>query len=398
MARDVIMPALGMAQESGVLVRWLVPEGGTVVEGDPLMEVETDKAVVEVPATASGTLAAVAYGEGADVAVGTVLAVLLGPGEVAAMPPVGVADAPSVTGARPAPSPAVTRTTVLSPPGPSAPATTPVPTISAHGTVLASPKAKRLARERGVDLMSVRGSGPGGAVRAVDLPAAPLEPGRERDEARSFPLQISDDPVPVAWLRRTIDASGLLDFVSRVRESSRATGAEVTVADVLTRVVVTAVGHVLRSANEASATGSRADRLGDVDLSVHGVDGAGVFSALRPDRLGSIRAIAAARVAAPGGREVADDRAPAAAVVVSDRSADAFERSPVAMTTGVELRVTLGPIAEAVTVREGTPTVVRRATVQVDYRESALTETEATTLMTRVCGLLEDPFALAVHG
>ncbi|MGH7775731.1 MAG: lipoyl domain-containing protein, partial [Candidatus Dormibacterales bacterium] len=79
MATDVIMPALGMAQETGVLVAWLHREGEEVAQGDPLMEVETDKAVVEVEAPASGRLAAVTAGVGDEVPVGQVMAVILAP-------------------------------------------------------------------------------------------------------------------------------------------------------------------------------------------------------------------------------------------------------------------------------------------------------------------------------
>src|SRR5579872_1977670 len=80
-ATEVVMPALGMAQETGRLVRWLKSEGSTVTQGEPLMEVETDKATVEIEAPASGTLAAVTASEGEDIAVGQAIAVILAPGE-----------------------------------------------------------------------------------------------------------------------------------------------------------------------------------------------------------------------------------------------------------------------------------------------------------------------------
>ncbi|HYM66515.1 MAG TPA: biotin/lipoyl-containing protein, partial [Patescibacteria group bacterium] len=135
------MPALGMAQETGKLVRWLKAQGDQVVKGEPLMEVETDKAAVEVEAPASGTLAAVTAAEGEDVAVGQPIAWILGPGE-------SLADAersmrrPGVTHAAPAqPAPRVEPAEVSPMPGSGRPA--------------ASPKARRLAAERGVDLSTV---------------------------------------------------------------------------------------------------------------------------------------------------------------------------------------------------------------------------------------------------
>src|ERR1700737_4883480 len=80
-ATEVVMPALGMAQDTGKLVRWLKQEGDQVAKGEPLMEVETDKATVEVESPASGTLAGITAAEGADVAVGGAIAVILAPGE-----------------------------------------------------------------------------------------------------------------------------------------------------------------------------------------------------------------------------------------------------------------------------------------------------------------------------
>src|SRR3954467_14542164 len=123
MPADVIMPALGMAQETGKVVRWLRADGDTVAKGEPLLEVETDKVTVEIEAPADGTLASVSAPEGAEVPVGTVIALVLAAGEEATAPP-----------AKP----------------------------------LASPKARRLAAERGVDLAALAGSGPGGALVASD--------------------------------------------------------------------------------------------------------------------------------------------------------------------------------------------------------------------------------------
>src|SRR5918998_3242828 len=83
MATDVIMPALGMAQETGKIVRWLKAEGDTVVKGEPLMEVETDKVTVDVEAPADGVLGALTASEGEDVEVGKAVALILAPGETA---------------------------------------------------------------------------------------------------------------------------------------------------------------------------------------------------------------------------------------------------------------------------------------------------------------------------
>src|SRR5258706_11694456 len=87
MATEVIMPALGMAQEKGTLLNWLKAEGDPVKKGEPLMEVETDKATVEIEAPATGILSDVTAGPGDEVPVGRKIALILAPGEAAAKAP-----------------------------------------------------------------------------------------------------------------------------------------------------------------------------------------------------------------------------------------------------------------------------------------------------------------------
>jgi pyruvate dehydrogenase E2 component (dihydrolipoyllysine-residue acetyltransferase) len=145
---DVIMPMLGMAQETGKVLRWLKRDGETVRRGEPLLEVETDKVTVEIEAPADGTLAGVRVGEGVEVPVGEVIALVLAEGE-----PAPVADT----------EPRVVREVEALA---AAPVT--VPSRRRNGR-LASPKARRLAEERGVDLDSLTGSGPNGAIVAADI-------------------------------------------------------------------------------------------------------------------------------------------------------------------------------------------------------------------------------------
>ncbi|MGH2503906.1 MAG: biotin/lipoyl-containing protein, partial [Ktedonobacterales bacterium] len=86
MSTQVFMPALGMAQETGTLVRWLRATGDSVQEGDALAEIQTDKATVELEARVSGTLADIRAHEGEDIPVGQVIALILSPGEQSASP------------------------------------------------------------------------------------------------------------------------------------------------------------------------------------------------------------------------------------------------------------------------------------------------------------------------
>jgi pyruvate dehydrogenase E2 component (dihydrolipoamide acetyltransferase) len=158
MAFSVVMPALEMAQESGKLLAWRKKEGDRVIKGEPLLEIETDKAVVEVEAPADGVLAGIKAGEGAEIPVGQTIAWIVAPGE---MPPAG-------TGAA-APTARAGSTPQRVQPDTARPATP--ETISAPGSRI-SPKARRLAKELGVNITAVRGSGPDGEILASDVQAA----------------------------------------------------------------------------------------------------------------------------------------------------------------------------------------------------------------------------------
>src|SRR5690348_5712090 len=164
MATDVILPALGMAQDTGKIVEWLKAEGDTVTAGEPLVVIETDKAAVDLEAPATGILARVTAKVGDEVPVARVIAVILAPEEAAAGDG-AIAD-------RPAPAQTHTATPALAGAQPQQARSIPAGPIaaghggigSANGRRQASPKARRIAAERGVDLAVVRGSGPGGVV------------------------------------------------------------------------------------------------------------------------------------------------------------------------------------------------------------------------------------------
>jgi pyruvate dehydrogenase E2 component (dihydrolipoamide acetyltransferase) len=154
MAISVVMPALEMAQETGKLVSWKKKAGEQVKKGEMLLEVETDKAVVEIEAAGDGILGGVTAKEGDVVPVGQTIAWLLKPGEQA---PTNVAAAQ--TGRKMDSAPAAAAAAAA----PAAPEP-----VSAAGAKI-SPKARRLAREHGVDIATLRGSGPGGEILAEDI-------------------------------------------------------------------------------------------------------------------------------------------------------------------------------------------------------------------------------------
>jgi pyruvate dehydrogenase E2 component (dihydrolipoamide acetyltransferase) len=224
-ATEVIMPALGLAQETGKVLRWLKAEGESVAKGEPLLEVETDKVTVEVEAPADGVVAAI-RAEGEDVPVGEAVAYVLSPGE---SPPEA---APTAAPAAPEEARAASAVGAANPPA------------ARPRRRLASPKARRLARERGIDLDSVTGSGPHGSVLAADLAggggngAVALETGAMWQRMADR-VSRSWQTVPHFFLVREVDASRLAAWREVAR--GRAGGEGVTHTDLLLRVCAAAL-------------------------------------------------------------------------------------------------------------------------------------------------------------
>ncbi|PSJ36942.1 biotin/lipoyl-containing protein, partial [Allosphingosinicella deserti] len=201
---ELKMPALSPTMEEGTLAKWLVKEGDTVAAGDLLAEIETDKATMEFEAVDEGTIARILVAEGTDeVKVGTVIALIAAEGE-----DVSAASAPSAakepvakdageTGAgqpatpTPAPdvkgygaNPAEDQKIAAATPAAPAPAA-PAASASAGDRVKASPLARRLAEQKGIDLAALKGSGPGGRIVKADLEGA--RPGQATPAAAAAP-------------------------------------------------------------------------------------------------------------------------------------------------------------------------------------------------------------------
>lgn len=231
------MPALEMAQETGKLVSWLKREGEQVRKGEMLLEIETDKAVVEIEATGDGVLAGITANTGDVIPVGQTIAWLLQAGESVPARP----EAAVVTGRRTDAAPAAA--------GSAGQREAARPT----GAARMSPKARRLAQERGVDLASVRGSGPGGEILADDILAAATQTGTSAPAGaplnavgRLMAARTTESwtSVPHFFLRRDLDASAL----NAAREAllpavERSHGVRVTHTD----LIVAAVGRTLRT-------------------------------------------------------------------------------------------------------------------------------------------------------
>jgi pyruvate dehydrogenase E2 component (dihydrolipoamide acetyltransferase) len=254
------MPALGMAQDTGILVRWLKREGEPVAKGDLIMEIETDKATVEIEAPAAGILGGIRAREGDVVPVGETVAWILEPGEAVPeeTPEIQLSTAPD-SGTKkvvPAASPVARRIAeergvdlaLVKPEGGRIQKTDVLAYLERQwsgdgGARLApaSPKARRLARERGLHVASLTGTGPEGAVLAVDVLAAETAPVVSRSLALSTTWQLMAERVTQSWrsaphfyLLREVNASRLIAWREVAREQI---GQSVTYTDLLVKLV-----------------------------------------------------------------------------------------------------------------------------------------------------------------
>src|SRR5216684_7523027 len=277
MATNVIMPALELAQETGKLLRWIKAPGETVRKGEPIAEIETDKVTIELEAPASGVLSAVTAQEGDVIPVGHTIAQIAAANEAPAPTPTlspegrGQGEGPD---ARVKASPlarkiagehGVDLARVKTASGKIEKAdvlafvesqrVVAAPTNGSAGRlVAASPKARRLAAERGIDLRALKGSGPGGAVLTLDVPAAtvpstteplttgPLTlPSPQRGEGVGTVWRIMAERMTASWtsaphfyLVREVNVTRLVAWLPKARKQ---TGAHVTYTDLLVKLV-----------------------------------------------------------------------------------------------------------------------------------------------------------------
>ncbi len=300
MATNVIMPALELAQETGKLLRWIKAPGDTVRKGEPIAEVETDKVTIELEAPAAGVLRDVTAREGDVVPVGHTIAVIAAPGEaVSTLSPsgrgqgegAGVEVAPGDTRVKASPlarkvaeehgvdlarvktaSGKIEKADVLA--YVESQRVVAAPTNGSAGRlVAASPKARRLAAERGIDLRALKGSGPGGAVLEMDLPlvAAPAAtlPSPPRGEGEVGTVwRIMAERMTASWtsaphfyLVREVNVARLVAWLARARKQ---TGAHITYTDLLVKLVAATLARHPRVA--VSWRDGRLDRHADVNI------------------------------------------------------------------------------------------------------------------------------------
>ncbi|HYL84295.1 MAG TPA: dihydrolipoamide acetyltransferase family protein [Candidatus Angelobacter sp.] len=372
---SVVMPALEMAQETGKLLAWRKKEGESVSKGEPLLEIETDKAVVEVEAPGDGILAGITADVGAVIPVGETIAWLVAPGEKPPAKATGSAPAARATSgtARPA-----------------ATAAAPAITKAAGAAPQISPKARRLAKELGVDFAQIHGTGPEGVITAEDVqrfadsrgPGAPsaATPMAPAVQALSQVARLMAERTTQSWtsvphffLVREVDASELIASQKHFSDAAEKTkSASPTITDLLIALIArTLAKHRLVN---ASWTGEGIRPNPDINISVamavrDGVVGAVIHNA---DRL-KIADISALR------RELTD-RARAGRLRPGDIAGGTFTLSNLGMyqvdaftaiiTPPQAAVLAVGAIAERIVAAEGKPAVrpMMTMTLSSDHR------------------------------
>ncbi|HJV57692.1 MAG TPA: dihydrolipoamide acetyltransferase family protein [Methylomirabilota bacterium] len=442
MATNVIMPALELAQETGKVVRWIKAPGDTVRKGEPIVEIETDKVTVEIEAPAAGVLRDVTAQEGDVVPVGHTIAIIAAPGEAPSTlsPPgrgqgegAGVEVPPGDTRVKASPlarriaeEHGVDHARVKTASGKIEKAdvlayvesrkTVAAPTNGSAGRlVAASPKARRLAAERGVDLRSVRGSGPGGAVIAVDVSAAPVAapaplttppltlPSPQRGEGEVGTVwRIMAERMTASWttaphfyLVREVNVTRLVAWLAQARKQ---TGAHVTYTDLLVKLVAATLARHPRVA--VSWKDGRLERHADVNigLAVALDDGLVVPVLHRADTLG-LKEIAARR-------EDLVSRAQAGKLRPADIQGGVFTISNLGMY-GVDAFnaivnppqaaiLAVGRIADRVVPVDGRPAVQPTMVLTLSCDHRAVDGARGAQFLGALADLVEEPLALLV--
>jgi len=239
MASEVKLPRLGQGMESGTVTKWLKNEGDAVAKGEPLYEIDTDKVTQEVESDFAGVLLKIALPEG-EAPVGKTIAWIGEAGE-------------EVAASEPAPEPEKVSDTKVSDTPVAAP---PAPPTSADGRTKASPLARRLARERGIDLATLQGTGPDGRIVAKDVEGAQAAPAAAAAPAVAPSGDIESIPLtnirktiarrltaawqaPVFQLTVTADMTRANELVARARELSP--DVRITVTDLLAKLCAQAL-------------------------------------------------------------------------------------------------------------------------------------------------------------
>jgi pyruvate dehydrogenase E2 component (dihydrolipoamide acetyltransferase) len=395
MAFSVVMPALEMAQETGKLIAWRKKEGDRVTKGEPLLEIETDKAVMEVEAPADGILAGITGAVGSDIPVGHKIAWIVAPGE---KPPAEK---------EPATAPAARGKTESHP----AQATTTTSGAPTAQSSRISPKARRLAKELGVDIATVRGSGPSGEILASDVQAAGAAPSASNvtaAPAQSVQVEVpstlgrlmaerttqSWTTVPHFFVTREIEAGALNDYRAQLTaEIERSHNIRVTHTDLLVALVARVLLKHPRLNSSFAAVGIRLHDHVNMGVAIAVNDG--VVAAVIPNaHTASLAGIAQQR------RDVAE-RARAGKLRPADLADATFTISNLGMynvdhftaiiTPPQAAILAVGQIGDRVVAVEGKPAVRPMMTVTLSCDHRAADGARAALFLSDLAEAIRDP-------
>jgi pyruvate dehydrogenase E2 component (dihydrolipoamide acetyltransferase) len=389
------MPALGMAQETGKLLRWLKADGEAVAKGEPLMEVETDKVTVEIESPADGVLGGVLAAEGDDVPVGQAVAYVLAAGE-SAPEPVAVAAAATTNGAEVA-APEPPSNNLLQ---------------GGNGVarrVLASPKARRLAREHGVPIEEIAGSGPYGAVQAADVlaftstvpqaapaaPAAPLETSRGW-QVMAERMVASWQQVPHFYLQRDVDATRLNSWRDAVRK--RPGHEKVTHTDLLVKICAAALQEHPRVNAQWADGAVAAQGAINVGIAVATDDALIVPVVHGADRLG-LAELAARRgevVTRAREKKLRPDDVAGGTFTISNLGMFGVDAFHAIVNTPQAAILAVGRILDRVVAVDGAPVVRPTLTLTLSFDHRVVDGAEGARFLDTLAALVEEPAGLVV--
>ena len=281
---EIKMPALSPTMEEGTLAKWLVKAGDTVSAGDIMAEIETDKATMEFEAVDEGTIVSIAVPEGTEgVKVGTVIAVLAEEGEDA-----NAAPAPAKAAAAPAKVEVAPVAAAVEEPAKANPAVKSAPT---GDRIIASPLAKRIAEQNGVDLKAIKGSGPNGRIVKADVegarplaaastapaqaaPAAtpdfgiPYEAEKLNNVRKTIARRLTEAKQTIPHIYLTVDVrlDALLKLRSELNKALEADGVKLSVNDLLIKALAKALVRVPKC--NVSFAGDELRKYSRADISV----------------------------------------------------------------------------------------------------------------------------------
>jgi pyruvate dehydrogenase E2 component (dihydrolipoamide acetyltransferase) len=386
MAVSVVLPALELAQETGKVLAWIKKEGDQVAKGEPLLEIETDKVSFELEAQADGILAGIRSREGDVVPVGQVIAWLVSPGE---QPPAESSDSAARGMAAQARPQTATAASVAAA---AAPAAQPSP---GRGPRI-SPKARRIAEEKGVDITKIQGTGPDGQITGEDvLKAADAPPAAaSSDETLSAIARLMAERTTQSWttvphffLARDVDATALIAAREQLGRD------QFTHTDFL----ITLTARALRSHPKmnASWTGNAIRINPSVNISLAIAVPEGVVGAVIPNAAAATLAEIAAQ------RKDLAERAKAGRLRPADIAGGTFTISNLGMlgidafsaiiTPPQAAVLAVGRIRDRVVAVNGQPAVRPIMTLTLSSDHRVVDGAQAAAFLNHLAGALEDP-------